>query len=184
MNKNPIFLALAVVFWSAAQSFAQTPLQECSALELPEEKLECFEQLAAEEREAIAESFASPRVGAAPEKPATIAVARSELGVEQAAREAAPTSGGEPSDAVRQIKTAKQYARDGLVFQVSRSEKDGEQRQIFYMNSGQIWREIEPSSIYFPRGRQFDVAINKGMLGDYRLRVEGKGRFTRVIRLH
>lgn len=80
-------------------------------------------------------------------------------------------------------KAAKKAAKAGITFTVIRTSKDREGRFTFYMSDGQVWREIEPSYARVPREGSFDVNIARGGFGDYKLRIGGKGRLTRVVRL-
>ena len=54
---------------------------------------------------------------------------------------------------------------------------------VFHLDNGQIWRQIEPRYYPYPRGREFDVTISTGMLGEYRLQVEGAGRRVTIRRV-
>lgn len=65
-------------------------------------------------------------------------------------------------------------------------ERTGENRNklvFFYMENGQVWRQMERQRILVPKGREFDVIITQGSFGDYKLKIEGKGRQTRVKRV-
>ena len=70
-----------------------------------------------------------------------------------------------------------------LSAKVLRAEKDRRKIWTFYLGNGQVWRQNEPDFISVPKTREFSITIRKGTVGDYRLRIEGKGRMTRVRRL-
>jgi len=53
----------------------------------------------------------------------------------------------------------------------------------FYFENGQIWRQLEGRRFSYPRSGEFDVTINTGMMGDYRLRLEKGGPMTRIQRV-
>lgn len=53
---------------------------------------------------------------------------------------------------------------------------------IFYLDNGQVWQQMEPRYYPYPRGRDFDVEISTGMMGEYQLQVEGAGRKVTIRR--
>ena len=53
----------------------------------------------------------------------------------------------------------------------------------FYLTNGQVWRQIEPRNFRYPRKGEFNVMIDKGMMGDYRLRLDEKSPMTRIKRI-
>jgi len=61
--------------------------------------------------------------------------------------------------------------------------KTGRGALVFQLDNGQVWRQIEPRYYPYPRDREFDVMISTGMLGTYRLQVEGTGRRVTIKRL-
>ncbi len=54
---------------------------------------------------------------------------------------------------------------------------------IFYLDNGQVWQQMEPRYYPYPKGREFDVEISKGMMGEYRLQVESVGRKVTIRRM-
>jgi hypothetical protein len=62
-------------------------------------------------------------------------------------------------------------------------EKRSHGTLYFYVDNGQVWRQIEPRSFPYPKNRAFQVELDQGMMGDYRLQVEGKGQKTRIRRV-
>jgi hypothetical protein len=62
-------------------------------------------------------------------------------------------------------------------------EKHSHGTLYFYMDNGQIWRQIEPRFFPYPKNTAFQVEIDQGVMGDYRLQVEGKGQKTRIRRV-
>ena len=61
--------------------------------------------------------------------------------------------------------------------------KTGRGALVFYLDNGQVWRQIEPRYYPYPRDGEFDVTISTGMLGEYRLQVEGAGRRVTIRRV-
>ncbi|MBL4681710.1 MAG: hypothetical protein JKY88_13440 [Pseudomonadales bacterium] len=53
----------------------------------------------------------------------------------------------------------------------------------FYTEEGHVWRQIEDDQFWYPRKQSFNIEINRGWMGSYKLKVDGKGRFTTVRRL-
>ena len=53
----------------------------------------------------------------------------------------------------------------------------------FYMSSGQVWRQIEPRRLQYPKNEDFEVVISQGLLGEYRLRVGGTGPLVKIRRI-
>ena len=53
----------------------------------------------------------------------------------------------------------------------------------FHFANGQLWRQMEPGRFPYPKDGPFEVEIRQGMMGDYQLRVGGKGRMTRIVRV-
>ncbi len=53
----------------------------------------------------------------------------------------------------------------------------------FHFTNGQVWRQVESRHFRYPRDGEFDVIIDTGMMGDYRLRLAAGGPLTRIRRL-
>lgn len=53
----------------------------------------------------------------------------------------------------------------------------------FHMADGQVWRQIEPRRLQYPRNEEFEVIISQGMLGEYRLRIGENGRLVKIRRI-
>ena len=54
---------------------------------------------------------------------------------------------------------------------------------VFHFDNGQVWRQQEKRYFPYPKNREFDVTISTGMMGEYRLQVEGAGRRATIRRL-
>ena len=172
-------IAVAAIVCLPTVLAQHSDLQLCAGLGTAEERLACFEALARQERQSAADDFATPRAAErrqAQNPPVSAEQARAAIGEEHVLQRRDTGSASEARSAAEQ-------AEQGIAFAVSRARQDGERRWIFYMDDGQIWREIEPGTLRFPRSGEFNVVIDRGRMGDYRLRVEGKGRRTRVVRL-
>ncbi len=53
----------------------------------------------------------------------------------------------------------------------------------FHLDNGNVWQQQEARYFPYPRAGSFDVEIDRGMLGDYQLRVDGRGRMVRIRRV-
>lgn len=53
----------------------------------------------------------------------------------------------------------------------------------FHLANGQIWRQIEGRRFRYPTNGEFDVIITRGMMGEYRLRLDEKSPMTRIRRV-
>ena len=53
----------------------------------------------------------------------------------------------------------------------------------FTFDNGQVWRQIEGRRFSYPRNEDFEVVINTGLMGDYRLRLAKGGPMTRIRRV-
>ncbi len=60
--------------------------------------------------------------------------------------------------------------------------KDRHGALIFYLDNGQVWRQMEARYFPYPRNGQFDVVISTGVMGEYRLQVGGTGRKVTIRR--
>lgn len=67
------------------------------------------------------------------------------------------------------------------VINVSQSKRN---MRTFYFDNGQIWKQKKAEYVVIPKNKEFSVVISRGAVGDYRLRVNGKGKMTRVKRIN
>ena len=72
---------------------------------------------------------------------------------------------------------------DHLISAVVKMTIDRTGRRIFFLENGQIWAQNEPDFISIPKKRKYFASVRRGGVGTYRLRIDGKGRITRVRRL-
>jgi hypothetical protein len=52
----------------------------------------------------------------------------------------------------------------------------------FHLASGQVWRQIEPRHLQYPKNRDFEIEISQGMMGGYRMRIGENGRMVKIRR--
>ena len=72
---------------------------------------------------------------------------------------------------------------DSIVAAVREVTEGARGNLYFHLDNGQVWRQIEARFVPYPRNEPFEVEINRGMLGEFRLRVEGRGRMVRIRRV-
>jgi len=53
----------------------------------------------------------------------------------------------------------------------------------FHLANGQVWRQIEPRHLQYPKNREFEIEITQGMLGAYRMRIGENGRMVKIRRI-
>jgi hypothetical protein len=68
-----------------------------------------------------------------------------------------------------------------VVARVTRCEKDSRKKFFFYLDGGQVWKQVSDKKLYF-RDCDFDVTISKDFFGYKMQRVGEKSRF-RVSRV-
>ena len=160
------FWLLATLFFTATAfgATSQQELETCAGQHSAAAKLNCFIALTDRGRKTPA-PVTQPEESA----PAESAVAKTpttDLGEEQVAR---------PGAASRQAASQ--------TVMVTKVTEGIHGVLIFHMDNGHIWRQIERGYFPYPKRRAFTVEIDRGMMGEYRMRVEGKGRMVRIRRL-
>lgn len=208
--RAPLFRLAVLILVAAGSVSAQTvdldELRRCAALETNEQKLACFERLADTDAEAPAaaagsvtpESIPAPPAGPAPDSGPIRALAP---GVEvdpypgpqpdvEAAGAAEPAAeiatASEPSDDLgrRYIEDPEADAEPEVATATVNEVSQGRHKILyFHFANGQLWRQMEPGRFPYPKDGPFEVEIRQGMMGDYQLRVGGKGRMTRIVRV-
>jgi len=51
------------------------------------------------------------------------------------------------------------------------------------MDNGQVWRQNEARHYSYPKNREFEVNITRGMMGEYRMRIGDNSRMVRIRRV-
>ena len=195
---------------AAAQTVDMSALEACSMLETEAEKLACFEAIVSGGEVApVAEPAAEPVGEPVPETPAepvpsaapimvVPAAAPAALSVESkspAATTRAPMpQAAEPDAPAPAAMTDDDFGSEHLVTRTPEEPrilnarvvdvtKGNHDALVFHLDNGQIWRQIQPRYYPYPRNREFDATITTGILGEYQLQVEGKGRKVNIRRL-
>lgn len=182
--RAPLFyygvLTLLFIRTALAQDIDADAMAACASIEDAAEKLACFEALVPEQRAPAVE----PAPAAAAVEAATAATAAPVAGGDSAADATVSASANDGAEAFGQEHLDRGEeeppALTARVVDVTRSWDDS---LSFHLDNGQVWQQIEPRRFPYPRDGEFDVEITQGMMGDYRLRVEGEGRMVRIRRL-
>lgn len=179
---------------TAAQTVERSDLALCASLETSELKLACFEVLTASEGRG-----APPAADAAAEPLAASATTEKEIipsgtvagsGVERVAPAPAAVAEEDQIDVaddfgLEHLDEAQDVEKEEPLVRATVSEvvKGGYDVLYFHFANGQVWRQIESHRFSYPRKGEFDVIINTGMMGDYRLRLETGGPMIRIRRV-
>lgn len=169
-----------------SQAVNQLDLEACLGLPGDDIKLACYHALTLRGRTDSAESLETVSSTLANDQPTTRAPAvASAPAVQFSSAPAMPPQiddyfGKEHLNAVTDSDEPESFNRSATIIKV---EKRSYGTLYFFMNNDQIWRQIEPRSFPYPKNRTFQVELDQGMMGDYRLQVEGKGQKTRIRRV-
>jgi hypothetical protein len=172
-----LLAALSLPGHAADDAVPLKDLVACAELDAAGDRLACFESLI---------EAARPAVSATP-----IETAPAELAVESAEPGASTAAGVEqPASPERGKATTFGLPRPNqetpprsMDLTVERVERDSRDRMIFHMQDGSVWRQTKFEYLSHPGKEAFAVEISRGMMGDYHLRVNGRGRMTRVERI-
>jgi len=142
--------------------------QECAGIEDSAERLACYDAK-------NAPSASLPDEASAPSSPDSTASPQSgREGAESPAPVAAPDPNSFGKDEPRE--TSKEYIEATIV----EIKKSG---LIYYLrlDNGQVWREVEDSTLRFREGRK--VTITEGILNSFDLQMEGQNKIVKVRRI-
>jgi hypothetical protein len=183
----PLFYSVTVVLMffantATAQTVELSSLELCASLDTRELKLACFEAIIKVANPVDAESPAEAPMS-------EIAVDRMpENGSNNSAPAIVPKLQVKQSDSDfgrEQLAVADQLEAEkknitATVVSVTRSYN----RSLnFHLDNGQVWRQIEPRHFLYPKGRDFEVNISRGVMGGYRLRTSENSRMVRIRRI-
>ncbi|RLA29446.1 MAG: hypothetical protein DRQ63_00815 [Gammaproteobacteria bacterium] len=198
---------------AAAQTVEQSDLALCASLATSELKLACFEALTAIEgkvaplaTDAAAEPL--PESAAMDKAPETAAAAAGLAGSDAGPVVPAPaaTASDDQAEVVdelgRELPDEEQVDRVDEIGREHLSEEKNVEKEetvvratvsevvqggydvlYFHFANGQVWRQLESRRFSYPRDGEFDVVIDTGMMGEYRLRLDAGGPMTRIRRI-
>lgn len=208
--RAPLFcwvLLFAPATIALAQTVELAELERCAALEADAQKLACFEAILASHgvaRPAEAEPPDELRQGGLQAAPPPEAQAAATLDAEPDSAAAAVQPAAAGRDAVpagtvsdREVAEAspepaaplggwgfdEQREPELVHASVVKVTKTRYGELVFHFDDGQVWRQQEKRYFPYPKNREFDVTISTGMMGEYRLQVEGAGRKATIRRL-
>ena len=169
-------------------------LKNCKRLPSENERVRCYDALVPAD-DAVVMSEPAPVAAAISAPKARTSIPTDKITVKPlpaAAPQAAPKVSDKPAvsdkrdafgaDQLSRPKEEK-VEKKASKYKVSKVTQNRNKLYYFYMENGQVWRQLERQRLYVPKGRAFDVEIIQGSFGDYRMRIEGKGRQTRVKRI-
>jgi hypothetical protein len=205
-----VTLLLLIASPASSQSVDLSALELCAGLEAPELRLACFEAIVAGSKapevreaklveepvndqpaaEAVAMPESVPAVDAAPATvPAVAVVPESQPAVaagpapavDTPERTAASDFGQEYL--VQPEKTEEERENETLRATVTNVTKGQNGVLYFHLDNGHVWRQMEARHFQYPKNREFNINITRGMMGDYRLRIGDNGRLVRIRRV-
>ena len=133
---------------------AGSPYDECAALADPAERLACFDRTYASERVTLA---------------ARRAEAEERRDAEFGFRDAAPDAQAAESDVV-----------SATVAEVLQGDR---RSQVVLLDNGQLWREIDGSTMRNRVRAGWTASISRHWSGAYEMRFDGRSGYVRVVRL-
>ena len=189
----PLFYATTV--WltltaslAVAQTVNRSELELCASLETSELKLACFEAIIAaskarggQQRDAAEpptpvsgtteiEVSAEAVTTLATPQPAAAAVTEEAVSTAEFGQEHLDKPGKEDNKVViKATVTEVTRGRNNILY--------------FHLANGHVWRQIEPRYVPYPKQAEFEIDITRGMMGEYRLRIEEDGRMVRIRRV-
>ena len=138
----------------------------------------------AEEPASAAIVEAAPVAEPLPETPAAAAAPAAEArAAESPAATAAPAAASADDfgrEHIESVEKARSETLSATVVDVTETRYD---ELVFHLDNGQVWQQMEKRYYPYPRNQQFDITITQGILGEYQLRVGGKGRKVTVKRV-
>lgn len=195
-------------FSVSSQSVDMSTLEQCIALETEALKLRCFEAIiASSETDVVAESTAPTSVATATSPPDEVIAAphstTDNMVVSEPVANASATPVAEGAAAIAPAATEAPQASDDLVGQEHLERPEPEQALddtllhatvvevskgrydilYFTLDNGQVWRQIEARRFYYPKNTEFEVNINRGMMGEYRMRIGDNSPMVRIRRV-
>jgi len=188
LSASAVVLLVICYEIASAQTIDRSDLELCVGLDTPELKLVCFEAIIAASR-AQEDSGKQPSASShqeiedsieAPAQPVTDpAVSGKQVASDP--EPAPPESDRSLSDEAVQQSDAPRKD-DVIVATVTEVRRAANKKLYFTLDNGQVWRQMENGYIQYPREGDFEIEISRGIMGDYRLRVGGEGRMTRIVR--
>lgn len=96
-----------------------------------------------------------------------------------------PRSAGIGAEQVEARQRSRESESASATVAIESVRYDAQQRGVFRLADGQVWRETEvsPRHTRLVAGRRYTARIERGQLGGYRMFVEGSRRMIKVERL-
>ncbi len=182
-----MFCALFFVSTASAEQVARDQLVQCLAISDEAERLACFERVTRPLVPGDENNDAPEAEPVAAEEPKTDPPAVKQV-VKQANEpgKTAPRTDVQPTPGLgaEQLPDARRAPREEKALAtVVRVRKGNLGHLFFHLADGSVWRQNEARYYSYPRNREFPIEISKGVMGEYQLRVDGKGPRVRVRRV-
>lgn len=167
-----VLATLFIPLTALAQVVPQSSLTKCASIADASERLHCFDELTQQNGDVSDQQPIEPipiePINVTDSEPSTSSTSVEEFGAEQLKSR---------SD---QSRDAEETRITAIVTHVSKGVRGN---LYFHLENGQVWRQIEARYVPYPRNQRFNIELTQGMMGDYRVRVEGNGRMIRVRRV-
>jgi hypothetical protein len=153
---------------------------------LPRFRLPQFAQRSAERTAAARTHDALEGVASSATEEDTQIASADESAPEHSSTPAAPTAPAEtslPEHSVQILERNEDGDVERVVMNIERTRVVGYNTTIFYMENGQVWRQIDSDRVRMPRNTDnLTAEVRRGAMGSYLLRIDGAGRAIRVRR--
>jgi len=93
-------------------------------------------------------------------------------------RETAP----DESNGVQVVERDDDGGVERVVMVIDRIEAYTYNKHLFYMENGQVWRQLDTLRVRLSRNQTNEAEIRRAAMGSYLLRINGRGQAIRVIR--
>ena len=166
--KSIILLTSTLMCASAveARDITQLELLRCTSFETTAQKLNCFESLIEALPMAVTESDITDKedsIASLPVK-ATFGLSEKQKKIKEG----------------KKLSSDKDESYHATITQV----QEGNYRILYFTTEeGHVWRQVEARRFWYPKKKPFKVTIVQGRMGNYQLKVDGKGEFASVKRL-
>ena len=185
---------------------SDNPVLQCLGIENDEERLRCFDRAVRAQAERQAAQPSATQAGGQPAVTEEAEVAERESRRFGLPRPSFPNLsfpdlfGGADREDNQRSGEAGEFANAGPQTQILARSDDGDIRRVmmtvqdvevigydthrFFMTNGQVWEETSPYAVRIPRvNGPLTVEIERGAVGGYLMRLDGRGRALRVRRV-
>jgi hypothetical protein len=178
---------LLIASSASSQSVDVSALEVCAGLETPDLRLACFEAIAAGPAPAAHTSEPSLAAAEAPVSEQGVAPVDTIPEVMPAVTAAVTPEQTAASDFGQEYlaEPEKKEEQKNEILRATVTDVTKGQYNVlyFHLDNGQVWRQMEARHYQYPKNREFDINITRGMMGEYRMRIGDNGRMVRIRRV-